>query len=59
LAHGQAEARLFRQLATLRDDVPLQEKLSDLEWRGAYPRLKALCQAMGDDKVAARLTRWR
>jgi 5'-3' exonuclease len=59
LAHGQAAALLFRQLATLRYDVPLPEKLSDLEWRGAYPRLKDLCHSMGDDKFAIRVARWR
>jgi 5'-3' exonuclease len=34
LARHRHEASLFRQLATLRTDVPLTETLTDLEWRG-------------------------
>jgi len=29
------EAMLYRTLATLREDVPIEESLEDLEWRGA------------------------
>ncbi len=35
LAAGREDALLFRKLATLREDVPLKEKLDDLEWKGA------------------------
>ena len=35
LAGQRAEALLYRRLATLREDVPLTEKLGDLEWQGA------------------------
>jgi len=59
LAQGRAAAQLYRQLATLRYDVPLPQKLSDLEWRGAHSQLKALCQALGDEKLTARITRWQ
>ena len=59
LVQRRAEAELFRQLATLRADVPLTEKLGDLEWRGADASLKALCQSLGDERFAARITRWR
>src|SRR5258708_17076229 len=59
LASRPAEARLCRQLATLRHDVPLPEKLSDLEWRGARSRLKELCRDLGDERFAARITPWR
>jgi 5'-3' exonuclease len=59
LAQRRDEAMLFRRLATLRDDVPLVEKLNDLRWRGAQPGLKALCQALGDDRIATRVTQWR
>lgn len=54
-----AEAALYRRLATLRADVPLTEKLKDLEWRGARPELRALCHALGDDKFSMRVERWR
>jgi hypothetical protein len=59
LAQRREEALLYRQLATLRYDVPLQEKLSDLQWRGAHGRLKDVCHALGDERFAARITRWR
>jgi 5'-3' exonuclease len=53
------EALLYRQLARLREDVPLSEDLADLEWRGAYARLKDICHWLGDDKLPGRITRWR
>jgi 5'-3' exonuclease len=59
LAPRRDEARLYRKLATLRQDVPLPEKLNDLEWRGAHNRLKALCASLGDERFAERVTRWR
>jgi 5'-3' exonuclease len=59
LAQRREEALLYRNLATLRQDVPLQEKLGDLQWRGAHRRLIELCQALGDERIAARITRWR
>jgi len=59
LAQHRAEALLFRTLATLREDVPVQETLADLEWRGADARLYEVCQRLGDDKFPARVPRWR
>ena len=59
LALRRPEALLYRDLATLRQDVPLQERLSDLQWRGAHRRLKALCEALGDERLPARIARWR
>ncbi|HEV2582814.1 MAG TPA: 5'-3' exonuclease H3TH domain-containing protein [Ktedonobacteraceae bacterium] len=59
LAQHRAEALLFRTLATLREDVPLQETLADLEWQGADERLKDICQRLGDDKFPGRVPRWR
>ena len=35
LRHHRIEADLYRTLATLRQDVPLEETLEDLEWLGA------------------------
>jgi 5'-3' exonuclease len=52
------EALLFRTLSTLRTDVPLKEKLRDLEWRGARERLRSLCLELGDKKFAERVPRW-
>ncbi len=59
LAQGLEDARLFRTLATLRDDVPMKEKLSDLKWRGAHSRLKKLCRELGDERFVERVPRWR
>jgi 5'-3' exonuclease len=55
---GREAAFLFRKLALLREDVPLQEKLADLEWKGAHPRLKEVCRHLGDESLPARLPRW-
>jgi 5'-3' exonuclease len=54
----QEEVLLYRRLATLRRDVPLQERLADLEWRGAHESLKALCRELGADKFVERVPRW-
>jgi 5'-3' exonuclease len=57
---GQREAALlYRQLATLRQDVLLQESLADLEWLGAQERLKAFCRELGDKRIPERVQRWR
>jgi 5'-3' exonuclease len=54
----QDEILLYRRLATLRQDVPLQERLADLEWRGAHPRLKVLCAELGSKTLPDRVPRW-
>jgi 5'-3' exonuclease len=59
LAQRRDEANLYRQLATLRDDVPLKETLNELKWQGAYPRLKRLCHELGDDLIPECVPRWR
>jgi 5'-3' exonuclease len=59
LAKHWEEALLFRELSTLRADVPLKETLNDLKWQGAYPRLKKICQEMGDARIPERIPRWR
>jgi 5'-3' exonuclease len=56
-AHSE-EALLYRRLATLRHDVPLQESIQDLAWRGAQERLRSLCHELGDGKLPERITRW-
>jgi 5'-3' exonuclease len=53
------DALLFRELSTLRKDVPLKETLNDLKWLGAYPRLKKLCHELGDERIPERISRWR
>ena len=59
LGQNYEDALLFRELSTLREDVPLKENLKDLEWQGAYPRLKKLCHEMGDERIPERIPRWR
>jgi len=54
----QEDALLYRRLATLRQDVPLQERIADVEWRGAHQRLKQLCGELGSDKLPERVPRW-
>jgi 5'-3' exonuclease len=55
-AHHE-EVLLYRCLATLRQDVPLQERVTDLEWRGAHDRLKQLCGELGSAKLPERVPR--
>jgi len=52
-------ALLFRELSTLRRDVPIKETLKDLQWQGAYPRLKKLCHELGEERIPERVSRWR
>lgn len=59
LQQNYKDALLFRELSTLRTDVPLKEKLDDLKWRGAYPRLKNICHELGDERIPERVHLWR
>jgi len=59
LQQNYKDALLFRELSTLRTDVPLKEKLDDLKWRGAYPRLKKICHELGDERIPERVHLWR
>ena len=58
LAAQRDEAFLYRQLATLRTDVPLAESAADLEWRGARPELRSLCAELGVEDIPNRVARW-
>lgn len=58
LAARREQSLLYRQLATLRRDVPLSEQLDDLRWRGAPDAdLQALCGELGETSVLERLRR--
>lgn len=62
LATHRQEVLLYRRLATLRDDVPLTETLSDLEWQGARERLREIAREWGEESAASlpnRISRWR
>jgi 5'-3' exonuclease len=56
---NQEDLYLFRELTTLRLDVPFEETLEDLEWTGV-PRegFEAFCETMGFDSTAIRVHRW-
>jgi 5'-3' exonuclease len=53
LAAQRDDAMLFRRLTTLRTDVPLQESLDDLRWRGADEEaLREVCTELGFERFA-------
>lgn len=47
LEAGRDEARLYRTLATLRTDVPLEQGLEELRWRGPRPELAEWAADLG------------
>jgi 5'-3' exonuclease len=52
LSATRKQALLYRELATLRRDVPLPEKPSDLAWRGPeQDALRELAAEIGDDRI--------
>ncbi|HHH29954.1 MAG TPA: flap endonuclease [Polyangiaceae bacterium] len=58
LSHQLDDARLYKQLATLREDVPLAEELDALEYRGADR--EAFAKLDGVIRTArASIPRWR
>jgi 5'-3' exonuclease len=59
LAQRREEALLYKELATIRGDVPLTEKINDLKWQGAYPRLNQLCSELGELRIPERIPLWR
>lgn len=61
LSASMGDALLFRDLTTLRRDVPLPESLEDLEWRGVRRRdFLAMCDELGfSDDTRDRPHRWQ
>lgn len=55
LKNNYKDALLFRELSTLRTDVPIKETLNDLKWRGASPRLKNFCREWGMEALLDRV----
>jgi len=56
----QAEAALYRRLATLRTDADLPESLDDLRWRGARRgELEDVCHLIREAEVVSRMPAWR
>ena len=59
LRDRRADAALYRTLATLRTDVPLDECLDDLEWRGAHrAAVDSMSKELGSPGLADRVSRW-
>jgi 5'-3' exonuclease len=59
LAAMRPEAMLYRDLTTLRLDVPIVQSLADLEWRGVpEDKFRAFCADMGFDPDVIRVHRW-
>ncbi len=59
LQKNYKDALLFRELSTLRKDVPLKESSDDLRWQGAHPRLRELCHELGDERTPERVPKWK
>ncbi|TDI53782.1 MAG: flap endonuclease [Acidobacteria bacterium] len=60
LLERQEDVYLYRELTTLRLDVPLAEELSDLEWRGVPKEaFIVFCNEMGFDADSIRVHHWR
>jgi 5'-3' exonuclease len=59
LRDNQEAVHLFRELTTLRLDVPIEESLADLEWKGV-PRaqFESFCTSVGFDADSIRVHRW-
>lgn len=56
---GFEDALLFRELATLRLDVPIEEDLAALEWRGVpRQRFEEFCDRFGFGAIRERPGRW-
>jgi 5'-3' exonuclease len=59
LQKNYKDALLFRELSTLRTDVPLKESLADLKWQGATPRLKKVCKELRSESIVERVKKWQ
>jgi 5'-3' exonuclease len=58
LEANREQAMLYRQLTTLRLDVPIEEGLDDLEWRGARDEFKTFCKELGAESLIDQVPRW-
>ena len=60
LRERREEADLYRLLARLRTDAPIEEALDDLRWRGARrSELLALGSEIGEEDVPRSVWVWR
>lgn len=54
LESSRKDAALFKKLATIRYDVPLKEKLKDLEWKNTKSQLEQIAERIGDPGLFVR-----
>ncbi len=54
LGERRSSALLFKQLATLRSDVPLFADVDELAWRGPTAGFSACCERLGAPELATR-----
>lgn len=60
LRRRRGDALAYRELTTLRTDVPLDEDLADLEWKGVrWEDFEDLCDELGFEGVRERVPRRR
>ncbi len=59
LREHEADARLFRDIATLRTDAPVFESVDELAWRGPTDSFAALCGKLGVPDLAETVSRLR
>lgn len=59
LRERRADALLYKELATLRVDVPIESAPGLLEWKGAVEELlRPLCERLGERNLPGRVQRW-
>lgn len=60
LVESREKALLYRELATLVQDVPIKETLDELRWQGAWrSEWFSLCDELGRTDLKQRPSRWR
>ena len=60
LVDSRADAWLYKELATLRTDVPISEDLDDLRWKGVRRSdYLALCDRLGLERLKSAPVRWQ
>ena len=57
LTNSWDDALLFRQLATLRTDVPVFDSIEEMRWRGPSPGFQAMCERLKAPDIAERAKR--
>jgi 5'-3' exonuclease len=55
LLEGRDDARLFRDLATLRTQIPVFEDVDELRWQGPEAGFWAWCERVGATRLADRV----